>query len=275
MHRRNPTNEEMMWILLYADDISLVCDNIDNLRTAVALMDSIFLKWGLTISTKKTKVLVVGRDAEAQTPSATITIRGDTLEVVSAFKYLGSIFTSDGTLDAEIAHRVASASSAFARLRQAKVWSSKALSLKSKMQFFQSIVMSILLYGGETWTVLDKHLGTLSTFQMSCLRRICGVSRMDHVSNVEILSKCQTFSVESQLRSKRLRWYGHVCRMPDTRLPKKVLYGQVKGKGVVGRPRKIWNDVLLSDTQRLNIRRPHTDAQNKSAWKAKTVIART
>ena len=59
------------------------------------------------------------------------------------------------------------------------------------------------------------------------------------------------------------------------RLPKKVLYGQVKGGGVVGRPQKIWNDVLLSDTQILNITCPHSDAQNKSAWKAKTVIART
>ena len=42
----------------------------------------------------------------------------------------------------------------------------------------------------------------------------------------EILSECQTGSVESQLRSKRPRWYGHVCRMPDTRVRKKVLYGQ-------------------------------------------------
>ena len=54
-----------------------------------------------------------------------------------------------------------------------------------------------------------------------------------------------------------------------------MLYGQVKGRGAVGRPRKIWNDVLLSDTQSLNITRPHSDAQKKSAWKAKTVIART
>ena len=46
----------------------------------------------------------------------------------------------------------------------------------------------------------------------------------------------------------------------DTRLPKKVLHGQVKGTGVVGRPRKIWNDVLLSDIQSLNIAHPHSDA---------------
>ena len=35
-----------------------------------------------------------------------IMLRGDQLEVVSQFKYLGSIFTSDCTLDAEIRHRV-------------------------------------------------------------------------------------------------------------------------------------------------------------------------
>ena len=74
--------------------------------------------------------------------------------------------------------------------------------------------------------------------------------------NVEILASCHTFSVESQVKTKRLRWFGHLCRMPDTRLPKKVLYGQVKGRVVVGRPRKIWNDVLLTDTQSLNITRP-------------------
>ena len=82
-------------------------------------------------------------------------------------------------------------------------------------------------------------------------------------------------SVEPQLKTKRLRWLGHVCRMRGTRLLKKVLYGQVKGRGVVGRSRKIWNDVLLSDTQSLNITRPHSDVQSESAWKAKTVIPHT
>ena len=55
---------------------------------------------------------------------------------------------------------------------------------------------------------------------MSCLRHICGISLKDHISNAAILSACQAPSMESQLRSKRLRWYGHVCRMLDSRLPK-------------------------------------------------------
>ena len=44
MHSRHPDAEELMRILLYADDISLVCDDIENLTTAVTLMDNTFVQ---------------------------------------------------------------------------------------------------------------------------------------------------------------------------------------------------------------------------------------
>ena len=96
---------------------------------AVTTMDATFLRWGLTISTKKTKVLVVGRNAAAQAADSVITLRGDQSEVVSQSKYLGSVFTSDCTLDAEITHRVAAANSAFQQFSWASIWISRALTL--------------------------------------------------------------------------------------------------------------------------------------------------
>ena len=98
------------------------------------------------------------------------------IEVVSHVKYLGSVFTSDCTLDAEITHRVAAASSAFQQLRRANTWSSRALTLSVAMQIFQCIVMSVLLYFAETWAVVKQHISPLAAFQMNCLRRICGIS---------------------------------------------------------------------------------------------------
>ncbi len=201
-----------MWILMYADDISLACDIAEKLREAVTTMDATFLLWGLTISTKKTKVLVVGRNAAAQAADSVITLRGDQLEVVSQFKYLGSVFTSDCMLDVEITHRVAAASSAFQQLRRASIWISRALTLSVKMQFFQCIVMSVLLYFGETWAVVKQHISHLAVFQKNWLQRICGISLRDHVPNVDILNRCNTLSVECQLQGKRLRWLGHVFR---------------------------------------------------------------
>ena len=143
------------------------------------------------------------------------------LEVVSQLKYLRN---SDGMLDTEIACRVANASSACARLHQAKVWSSKALSLSTNIHFLQTSVKTVLLYGGETWPVLNKHLNQLSGFHIHCL--FCGISLSDHIANPVILKQCETLSVGSLLRSKSLRWFGHTCRMSDSRLPKVLKQGQ-------------------------------------------------
>ena len=66
-------------------------------------------------------------------------------------------------LDAEIRHRVAAANSAFQQLRRANIWSSRALTLSVQMQFFQCIVMSVLLYSGEMWAVVKQlHISPLA-----------------------------------------------------------------------------------------------------------------
>ena len=53
--------------------------------------------------------------------------------------------------------------------------------------------------------------------------------------------------------------------MPDDRLPKKLLFGQVKGRRPPGGPRSSFNDVALRDCQNCRINRPYRDAQNRLA----------
>ncbi len=137
------------------------------------------------------------------------------------------------------------ANSAFQQLSRVNIWSSRALTLFVKMQFPQCIVMSVLLCSGETWAVVKQHISPLGVFQMNCLRCICVISLRDHVPNVDILNRCNTLPMESQLRGKRLRWLGHVFRMPNDRLPKKLLFGQVKGVRPPGRLRSSFNDVAF------------------------------
>jgi len=97
------------------------------------------------------------------------------------------------------------------------------------------------------------------------------------VPNVVILNRCNTLSVESQLQGKRLRWLGHVFRMPNNRLPKKLLFGEVRTKGLrpPGRPRSSFNDVALRDCQSCRFGRPYRDAQDKLLWRDKNCPART
>ena len=76
------------------------------------------------------------------------------------------------------------------------------------------------------------------------LRRIVGVSRMDRVRNEEMLWRA---GIERELASRAdqrvLRWFGHVERMDEYRMARRVLMAVVSGGRVRGgRPRLGWMD---------------------------------
>ncbi len=81
------------------------------------------------------------------------------------------------------------------------------------------------------------------------------MSLQDHVTNKDILEQCSTFSGEAQLKS-RLSWLGHLHRMDDSRLPKKLKLSRVKGPRPPGCPRIIWHDVLKDDLVVVSVSRP-------------------
>ena len=122
--------------------------------------------------------------------------------------------------------------------------------------------------------VCVAEIGRQAAFGLSAMAPVVSDFN-DHVPVVDILNRCNTLSVESQLQGKRLRWLGHVFRMPNDRLPKKLLFGQVKGLRPPGRPRSSFNDVALQDCQARWISRPYRDAQDRLLWKDKTCPAHT
>jgi hypothetical protein len=87
----------------------------------------------------------------------------------------------------------------------------------------------LLQYSWEIWAVVSQHNSTMALFQMNCLRRVCGISLRNYVLSVVVLNRCSTLPVESLLQGTSLRWLGHDFRRPNNRLPKKLLFGEVKG----------------------------------------------
>ena len=92
---------------------------------------------------------------------------------------------------------------------------SRNLSRRTKVQVFRAMVMSVLLYEAETWTVTQQDIRRLKTFQMRCLRDIVGVTLWDMRHNVDILEETGELPMKEKLRLKRLQWFGHLQRMPD------------------------------------------------------------
>ena len=134
------------------------------------------------------------------------------------------------------------------------IWTAKNISIKTKMQLYQTLILSILLYGAETWTTKKEDENRLNVFEMSCLRRIIGVSRLDKIRNTHIKA---TLNVDTcatdRVTTKRLKYYGHVTRMKPHRYPKIALEGQVQGNRPRGRPPNRWFDCLSKDCEARSI----------------------
>ena len=77
-----------------------------------------------------------------------ITLHAKIVEEVKEFTYLGSKNTTDGDSESEIKARLSKAGQAFASLKN--IWKSKKISLKTKLRFFKSNVLTTLLYGCES-----------------------------------------------------------------------------------------------------------------------------
>ena len=77
---------------------------------------------------------------------------------------------------------------------------------------------------------------------MKVLRTIGGVTRLDRLKNEQIRTDLNVEPVLITIERERLRWYGHVMRMDESRIPRRYLQWRPQGKRPVGRPRKRWLD---------------------------------
>ena len=55
------------------------------------------------------------------------------------------------------------------------------------------------------------------------------------------------------IKSRRLRWAGHVARMEEGRSDFKVLTGKPTGKRPLGRPRRRWEDSIRIDLEEIGV----------------------
>merc|ERR1711905_9716 len=91
------------------------------------------------------------------------------------------------------------------------------------------------------WMLNVHESRKVEAVEMSCLRCICGVRRMDRISNVEIRRRCgKTVGVGERMDQGVLRWFGHVERMEEEAMRKKDKKGRrlKKEEKVVKKKRK-------------------------------------
>ena len=91
-------------------------------------------------------------------------------------------------------------------------------------------------------TMTERMRSQVQASEMRFLRRIEGVTLFNKVRSSEIRKSLNIEPLLLRLERSQLRWFGHVSRMPQERLPKQALLAKANGRRRVGRPRTRWTD---------------------------------
>lgn len=255
--------------LLFADDCSLNASSEADLQYCLDKFAEACSNFGLTINTEKTEVMYQpAPDKIFKEP--TIKVYSEKLKVVNRFTYLGSTLSQNITVDDEVNTRISKASSTFGRL-YTNVWHRSGISLKTRLKVYRAVVIPVLLYSCETWTVYKRHAKKLNHFHTTCLRKIMNIKWQDKIPDTAILDRAGIPSIYTILMQSQLRWAGHVVRMPDQRLPKILFYGEMQdGRRTQGGQKKRYKDTLKSSLKAFEIS-PDTweeCALDRNAWRA-------
>jgi hypothetical protein len=137
-------------LLAYADDVNLLGDNIDTInKNAKPLIDS-SKEVGLEINVEKTKYMLLSRHQNVG-QNQDVKIANRSFENVSQFKYCGTTVTNQNLTQEEIKRRLNSGNASYHSVQN--LLSSRLLSKNLKIRIYKTIILPIVSYGCETWSL--------------------------------------------------------------------------------------------------------------------------
>jgi hypothetical protein len=221
-------------------------------------MDNAAGQTGLRISIKKTQVLKI--NVKQNGP---LKIKGQNLEEVETFTYLGSKVNIRGGAEEDVKVRIGKARAVFSML--SKIWKSKALTTATKLIIFNSNVKSVLLYGSETWKTTKETTSKIQVFINTCLRRTLNVWWPNKISNEDLWDITGQVSIPQQLLKSKWQWLGHTLRKPRDNITRQALQWNPQGRRRVGRPRNSWRRDLTAEIKRTGYGWAQLEQHNKTS----------
>ena len=244
---------------LYADDAAFCFTSKEKLTKGTKLLQEIFDEFGLTIhigtgfgtpekeDSKTVAMFIPGAGSStnielAESPLIFNTEDKQYIPFVKIFCYLGTLITTNLRDDSDIDNRVRLAKGALAALKK-NVLNCRSLPQKAKTRAFQSLCVSLLLAGCETWSLTSTQLTKLKTTYNDGLRAILGMNRYKahyilRMTTTDLEKECNLPSLEQVLHTRKARWLGKIAKMKENRAPRKLLGAWVQCPRPTGRPQK-------------------------------------
>src|SRR6267154_1575626 len=215
----------------FADDQGMVASTEMGLQTLMNKLNDTAINYGMNINVQKTKTMVVRWNGGG---IVNITVDRQRIEQVKKFKHLDSIITEEERSDVYVKSRIAMAKDAF---NQRNDLLTRGLSRTLKKRMIKVLVGPVVLYGCETWTLLQDEINRLQALEMWLWRGLEKISWSDKMKNEDVLKRVEEKSCLIRTISQRKKnWIGHVLRGDG--LLRDVMEGRVMGKRRQGQPRR-------------------------------------
>jgi hypothetical protein len=176
--------------------------------------------------------------------SCLYSIDNSSIEREEEFTYLGTRLTDQNSIQEEIKSRLKLGNACYHSAQN--LLSSRLLSKNVKIKIYSTILLPMVLYGCETWSPTLREERMLRVFENRVLRTVFGPKEVEvtgewrKLHDEELNDVYSLPNIVRVVKSRRMRWAGHVARMGEDRGVQRVLVGKPAGKRPLGRPRRRW-----------------------------------
>jgi hypothetical protein len=156
-------------LFVYADDVNLLHDSVNKIKENSETLLEASRDIGLEVNLEKTKYMIMSRHPNSG-QNQNIRIANESFENGAKLKYLGMTLTIQNNVHDEIKGRLNSGNACYYSVQ--KLFSSCLISEKPKIKIYKTVILPVVLYECETWSVTLREDHRLGVFENSVLRKI-------------------------------------------------------------------------------------------------------